>query len=94
MTAAKASLADRVVLEEAFYDHATNQEFANEEGSNDAARSTRTQTQNANSGSIGKSISILINIGNEQTACNTQSVVGSHSVSLSVRRQSVSLSVS
>ena len=71
VAAAKVSLADRVVPEETFYDHATEQEITNEEGSNDAARSTRAQTRNANSGSISDLLNSLIDIGNEQTACNT-----------------------
>ena len=59
VAAAKVSLADRVVPEEAFYDHATEQKFTNEEGSNDTTRSTRAQTQNANSGSIGDLLNYL-----------------------------------
>ena len=72
VAAAKVSLADRVVPEGTFYDHAIEQECANEEDSNDAARSTRAQTRNANSGSICDLLNSLIDIGNEQTACNTQ----------------------
>ena len=42
MAAAKASLADRVVPEEQFYDAAAEQQFSSEKTNNDATRSART----------------------------------------------------
>ena len=73
VVAAKASIADRVVPEEQFYDQAAEQEFSGEKSANDATRSTRADATNTNSGSIGSLLTSLItNIGNEQTACDTQ----------------------
>ena len=73
VAAAKASIADRVVPEEQFYNQATEQEFANEQSSTDATRSTRDSTEHSSFGSIGDLLNNLItNIGNEQTACDTQ----------------------
>ena len=73
MVAAKASIADRVVPEEQFYDQAAEQEFSGEKSANDATRSTRADATNTNSGSIGSLLTSLVtNIGNEQTACDTQ----------------------
>ena len=73
VAAAKASLADRVVPEEQFYNAATEAEFSNEKASSDATRSARADATNTGSGSITSLLETLItNIGNEQTACDTQ----------------------
>merc|ERR1740130_1246415 len=73
VAAAKATLADRVVPEEQFYNQATEQEFANEQSLTDATRSTLDSTEHSSFGSIGDLLNNLItNIGNEQTACDTQ----------------------
>ena len=73
MAAAKASLTDRVVPEEQFYDQAAEQEFSGEKTNNDATRSARTGASATKFGSIGDLLSSLItNIGNEQTACKSQ----------------------
>ena len=73
MAAAKASIADQVVPEEQFYDAAAEEQFSGEQAATDATRSTRADATNTNSGSIGTLLTSLItNIGNEQTACDTQ----------------------
>ena len=73
VAAAKASLADRVVPEEQFYNAATEAEFSNEQASTDATRTDRAAATNTGSGSITTLLETLItNIGNEQTACDTQ----------------------
>merc|ERR1712166_1406594 len=73
VAAAKASLADRVVPEEQFYNAATEAEFSNEQATTDATRSDRAAATNTGSSSITTLLETLItNIGNEKTACDTQ----------------------
>ena len=73
MAAAKASLTDRVVPEEQFYDQAAEDEFSGEKTTNDATRATRKGAGASKVGSIGDLLSNLItSIGDEQTACKSQ----------------------
>lgn len=73
VAATKASVANRVVPEEQFYDQTAEAEFSNKQAAIDATRSSRADATNTGSGSIGTLLETLItNIGNEQTACDTQ----------------------
>ena len=69
--AAKASIADRVVPEEQFYNQAAEQKFSGEQTEQDATRSARVGKEEGRLGSIGALLDTLLNnIATEQTVCD------------------------
>ena len=73
MAAAKASVADRVVPEEQFYDQATEDAHGAEQAAADNTRASRGTAKNDNLKSIASLLTTLVeNIDTEQAACNTQ----------------------
>merc|ERR1719162_126509 len=73
VVAAKASIANRVVPEEQFYDAASETSYNSQQAATDAVRSGRASATNTGSGSIETLLTTLLtNIGNERTTCQTQ----------------------
>merc|ERR1719162_1713876 len=73
VVAAKASIANRVVPEEQFYDAASETSYNSQQAATDAVRSDRASATNTGSGSIETLLTTLLtNIGNERTTCQTQ----------------------
>ena len=73
VVAAKASIANRVVPEEQFYDAASETSYNSQQAATDAVRSDRASATNTGSGSIETLLTTLLtNIGNERTTCQTE----------------------
>ena len=73
VVAAKASIANRVVPEEQFYDDASENSYNSQQAATDAVRSDRASATNTGSGSIETLLTTLLtNIGNERTTCQTE----------------------